>query len=65
MTNITLIIALIFVVWFIGAVVDLLVYRFEHEHYPNRKEFINKLLDNLILSVVFVVLGYLFSAMFR
>ena len=65
MTDITLIIALIFVVWFTGAVIDLLVYRFKHEHYPNKKEFIDKLLDNLILSIVFVVLGYLFSAIFR
>lgn len=65
MTDITLILALIFVVWFIGVIIDILVYEFEHEHYPTKKQFINKLLDNLILSVVFVFLGYLCATLFR
>lgn len=65
MTDITLILALIFVVWFIGVIIDILVYKFEHEHYPTKKQFINKLLDNLILSVVFVFLGYLCATLFR
>lgn len=65
MTDITLILALIFVVWFIGVIIDTLVYKFKHEHYPTKKQFIDKLLDNLILSTVFVFLGYLCAMLFR
>lgn len=65
MTDVTLILALIFVIWFISVLIDLLAYRYEHQQFPNKKQFIDKVLDSLMLSAVFVFLGYLFSTIFR